>query len=339
MTTSPFRVLRPIQTVISQLQDFNVHQFRQIAFTPETPLLITTSTEHSRDTATEASLPATRKWFRVDRVTTGDEQAFKEFRYSLSRSYDWEKFKDVMLPYELMAPPVNQIDGIDFVAKFRKHLMLQNKEYLAEFLPSYDILTTSNEEKFHSFQAPLELFLEASRRQECSEHGIDSDGAYWLGKLYIAQAQIADLPRELQAALPTPRIVSEAGKGDIYDSNIWLGIPSTYTPLHKDPNPNLFVQLTSSKVVRLFRPDVGRGIFHRVQMQLGAQSSMSFRGEEMMQGPERSLLEHAVWVNPPEDGHEVVVRPGDALFIPKGWWHSIKSMGTDITASVNWWFR
>jgi len=35
----------------------------------------------------------------------------------------------------------------------------------------------------------------------------------------------------------------------------------------------------------------------------------------------------------------VEVSPGDALFIPKGWWHSIKSVGIGVTASVNWWFR
>jgi len=30
---------------------------------------------------------------------------------------------------------------------------------------------------------------------------------------------------------------------------------------------------------------------------------------------------------------------GDALFIPKGWWHSVKGLGDGINGSVNWWFR
>lgn len=74
----------------------------------------------------------------------------------------------------------------------------------------------------------------------------------------------------------------------------------------------------------------------------------------MMEGPERALLERAVWGFEGGDGEvgigesdesfsdrglECVVRPGDALFIPKGFWHSIKGVGQGITGSVNWWFR
>jgi ribosomal protein L16 Arg81 hydroxylase len=59
----------------------------------------------------------------------------------------------------------------------------------------------------------------------------------------------------------------------------------------------------------------------------------------MMEGPERDTLDEAVWGPGVSECFEATVSPGDALFIPKGWWHSIKSIGTDITASVNWWFR
>lgn len=68
----------------------------------------------------------------------------------------------------------------------------------------------------------------------------------------------------------------------------------------------------------------------------------------MMAGPERIALDHAVWDmgSGDLDGFEVLVGTGDALFIPKGWWHSIKSFhdpnldgNPGISASVNWWFR
>lgn len=114
-----------------------------------------------------------------------------------------------------------------------------------------------------------------------------------------------------------------------------MGIPPTYTPLHKDPNPNLFLQLASNKLVRLFKPDTGARIFLDVQERISSHASAAFRGDEMMQGPERVALEDAVWNCPKgTEGFEVVVRPGDALFIPMGWWHSIKSIGTSVTASV-----
>ena len=62
----------------------------------------------------------------------------------------------------------------------------------------------------------------------------------------------------------------------------------------------------------------------------------------MMQGEERRVLEKTVWgdeeVEGP-DGWEAELESGDALFIPKGWWHSVKGVGEGINGSVNWWFR
>ena len=60
----------------------------------------------------------------------------------------------------------------------------------------------------------------------------------------------------------------------------------------------------------------------------------------MMEGPERAALDEAVWGKDANgEGYDAMVNPGDALFIPNGWWHSIKSVGGGVTASVNWWFR
>lgn len=181
---------------------------------------------------------------------------------------------------------------------------------------------------FHRFNAPFSLLIDAWKHLELN-HDMR------LPSLYIAQAQLNSLPPELQLDLPTPHLVTEAGKGDIYDANIWLSCPPTYTPLHKDPNPNLFVQMVGSKTVRIFRPEVGLGIFRRVRQKLGQNPYLMFRGDEMMSSPEREVLEQAVWETPNGEGFEVQVLPGDALFIPKGWWHSIKSVGHGKNASVS----
>ena len=120
----------------------------------------------------------------------------------------------------------------------------------------------------------------------------------------------------------------------------------TYTPLHRDPNPNLFVQLAGSKRVRLLEPAAGDAIYERVKLEVGQEGkegSKAFRGEEMMKGKESEVLEKAVWFGEQGDGveggFETEVRAGDGLFIPQGWWHSIKGIGKGVTGSVNWWFR
>ncbi|KAL4813060.1 JmjC domain protein [Aspergillus spinulosporus] len=191
---------------------------------------------------------------------------------------------------------------------------------------------------FRKFHAPLSLFLQWIREAESSSQS--------QSRLYLAQCQLLDLPQILRDDFPTPTMVAKAGKGDVYDTNIWIGYPPTYTPLHRDPNPNLFVQLAGRKIVRLLGPRDGQAVFSHVRGKLGRSGSRqaaAFRGEEMMQGRERALLEQVIWDDTGKgqgsEGFEAELDGGDGLFIPKGWWHSIKGTGESLTASVNWWFR
>ncbi|RWQ97305.1 JmjC domain protein [Paecilomyces variotii] len=204
-------------------------------------------------------------------------------------------------------------------------------------------LTSADDGSFQRFNAPLSLFLQWTQAAEAQS-----------SRLYLAQCQLSDLPPSLRDGCPTPDLVAQAGRGDIYDANIWMGMPPTYTPLHRDPNPNLFVQLAGEKVVRLLSPMAGMRVFSRVRQELGqdvGHAAAVFRGDEMMHGPERVLLEKVVWGD--NDGNHVCAEDskqdcesyearlgaGDGLFIPNGWWHSIKGIGDGVTASVNWWFR
>ncbi|KAJ5949710.1 hypothetical protein N7454_001294 [Penicillium verhagenii] len=186
---------------------------------------------------------------------------------------------------------------------------------------------------FRQFHAPLTLFLDWMRMAEMSPQS---------ARLYLAQCQLMDLPPVLRDDFPTPTIVAQAGKGDVYDTNVWIGHPPTYTPLHRDPNPNLFVQLAGQKVVRLLAPAEGQALFSAVRRELGqsgGKEAAAIRGEEMMQGQERALLDEMVWgvsaSAGSDSGHryEVHLEAGDGVFIPKGWWHSIKGIGEGVTAS------
>ncbi|KAB8228492.1 putative JmjC domain protein [Aspergillus alliaceus] len=205
-------------------------------------------------------------------------------------------------------------------------------------LPSSD--PGENEVRFRQFHAPLSLFLNWMRT-------VDGEEPSQLMRLYLAQCQLSDLPQVLRDDFPTPELVSQTGKGDVYDTNVWIGYSPTYTPLHRDPNPNLFVQLAGQKTVRLIAPDDGQVLFASVREQLGKsgnREAAAFRGSEMMQGRERTLLEKEVWDDSGGSGHksigyEAQLEAGDGMFIPKGWWHSIKGVGHGVTASVNWWFR
>lgn len=197
------------------------------------------------------------------------------------------------------------------------------------------------EVSFERTSLPFAAFLQHLQKAQNEEEGAM--------RLYIAQSSLSDLPVVLQDDVPTPEIVLKAGRGDIYGSSLWMGIPPTHTPLHKDPNPNLFVQIAGSKVVRMMAPDLGARVLGAARAEDGGWDGRSaMRGEGMIVGTEGRLTESVVWG---EDGVTVVDRvvdiegleanlgPGYGLFIPKGWWHSVKGTGEGVNASVNWWFR
>lgn len=227
--------------------------------------------------------------------------------------------------------------------------------------------------KRHAFErltAPLSVFTLWTNSKLAERSSGDAS-------LYLAQCDLSSLPKELQDDLPTPDVASKAGKGDIYASSLWMGIPPTKTPLHKDPNPNLLVQLAGTKRVRMIPPQAGRAVYEHTRRLCAeadgagqsALSGASMRGEEMMVGLERDILEDFMWDDdssrieqdaPVISGLETSLQDGEGVFIPKGWWHSVRGMGErgdGINASVsrssnhdftkarhsfnqvNWWFR
>ncbi|CZT48174.1 uncharacterized protein RSE6_08837 [Rhynchosporium secalis] len=310
--------LPAVPTIAGPLDLIDVAEFRTKAFTPENPLLITAGERRSAGEAdlSACSIPAADKWF-VSRASSSTGAGGEQGREVLLSQEYLAPFADTILPYELITPSAKDVGVGD------------NKQ-LSNILKHY--IQDSEGTTFHRFSAPLSLL------QLCSQAPSPRPA------LYIAQAQLIDLPLALRADVPTPHLVLQAGKGDVYDANLWMGIPPTYTPLHKDPNPNLFLQLASQKRVRLFEPSNGAGIFRHVQKSIGrAGHGGAIRGNEMMEGLERRGLHDAVWGkgmdNDTSGGYETIVGPGDALFIPKGWWHSFISVGNGMNGSANWWFR
>jgi Cupin-like domain len=206
--------------------------------------------------------------------------------------------------------------------------------------------SASGSVSFQRAEAPLSFFLGyVSAFQDASSSSSapqEPDAS-----LAIAQSPLSHLPEGMQRAVPTPGLVLEAGKGDVYDASLWLGRAPTVTPLHRDPNPNLLVQIAGIKRVRLLDPARGSAVRKDVVGELDSPAREGGMG--MMAGREREALESVVWeaecVEEQGDGDgdgggfETEIAVGDGLFIPKGWWHAVHGVGLGITGSVNWWFR
>ncbi|KAG6014701.1 hypothetical protein E4U43_006238 [Claviceps pusilla] len=246
-----------------------------------------------------------------------------------------DEFLNWPFPYELMKSSRNQDSAFAF-CEFLSASSDTTDQIMAGILRS--ALDENPNMEFYQTHAPYKLLIKALEFNQSRDPAVRDPL-----QLYIAQSPLSDLPQPLQNDIRAPELVRRTGKGDIYNSSIWLGTEPTYTPLHRDPNPNLFCQLWSRKVVRLLPPSTGDRLFFEVQEQVQQQGNSRIRTADMMQGKERPVLHDAIWENesPPDDMCEAELEAGDALFIPEGWWHSVKSMQSNgsLNASVNWWFR
>ncbi|KAI5480875.1 hypothetical protein MNV49_006684 [Pseudohyphozyma bogoriensis] len=181
---------------------------------------------------------------------------------------------------------------------------------------------------FDQLEAPLSFFLSflASPPPDYSSHS-----------LYLAQ--FAPPPFLLETlALPDSLLPAAFARSN---NSIWLGLAPTTTPLHRDPEHNLLLQLAGTKRVRLWPPDEGESVLARVRKATSA-SSGKLRGVEMFQpGPhgERDELEELVWgsgSDPWRDGGvEASLVEGTALYIPRGWWHAVRGVKTDLASDLN----
>ena len=317
------RVPLPVRIASSAL---DVETFRRLAFQPQEPIYL-----ESRDALAESGLPAFTKWF-----TATENPKFEGQAIANGFSTYMNKFQDWLFPYELI---ISSQENLQVHRRFQAWLLESQHaqdELLARMIaPS---IQGTGPQRFFQFNAPLSLLFKALHFNRSQ-----SDAAHNPIQLYIAQSALSELPTELQNDLPIPELVQTAGKGDVYASSVWLGAEPTYTPLHRDPNPNLFYQLYNYKSVRLLPPPLGERLFLDVQVRLKRQASSRLRQVDMMESEEREALHDAVWESDslPEEARQVEVRPGDGLFVPLGWWHSIKSKGLrgGLNASVNWWFR
>ncbi|UNI22704.1 hypothetical protein JDV02_008567 [Purpureocillium takamizusanense] len=313
-------VVRAIEVASSSVDRHpDIHAFQQKALIPEKPLVF----RHEAGSPT-SQLQAAAKWF------TQDESGRRVLTSHVTNFDDWP------FPYELVQSSSQKKDA---VISFRDWLMKSSAfsdQMMAGILQT--AITEGDGRQFSQLYGPLQLLIKALEFNKLQ----DAKGLSTL-ELYIAQSMLSDLPQPLQHDLCTPELVRGAGKGDVYSSSVWLGTEPTYTPLHRDPNPNLFCQLCGDKLLRILPPTVGDRLYFEVQVKIRQRGNSRIRTTEMMEGDERAVLHDAVWDNDELADLllETELRSGDAVFIPDGWWHSVKSAGAhgQLNGSANWWFR
>jgi hypothetical protein len=259
---------------------------------------------------------------------------FKNFFKDIPAYEKWHAWSEER-PEELRVARSKRSSKVPETIVTKTRLNMPYLEQHGDMTVPLELTTTSPNglASFERFEGPFSLLL---------AHIVDKKDLS--NRLYLAQHSLDDLPKGLRDDLPTPMdfLKSLGGAGDIYGSSLWMGKAPTRTPLHRDPNPNLFVQLSGKKTIRLMQPAAGKETYERIREMAGeAGGSATMRGEEMMQGKAMELLERTIWndrltQNSSVEGWEVTLKKGDGLYIPLGWWHAVRSTGKSPNVSVSY---
>lgn len=98
---------------------------------------------------------------------------------------------------------------------------------------------------------------------------------------------------------------------------LWIGSAGTHSPMHHDGDDSALCQVVGRKRVRLAPPeslallDLAEGVYSRWD---------PIDPEPIDAGPEPLL--------------ELVLAPGELLFIPAGWWHQVDALDFSMTVNV-----
>ncbi|KAI7711345.1 Clavaminate synthase-like protein [Hortaea werneckii] len=181
---------------------------------------------------------------------------------------------------------------------------------------------------------------------------------------YLAQTDLFDLIPALKADIMTPdycwstpppstdeATLKTAGLSSAPSLsepivNVWLGPSGTRTPLHTDPYHNILCQVVGFKYVRLYAPHETpklypfgvdeKGINMENTSQVDISAHVACLLGRNVDAKELGEVDREFPRFKEAQYQEVILNPGDCLYVPLGWWHYVESLTTSFSVSF-WW--
>jgi hypothetical protein len=179
-------------------------------------------------------------------------------------------------------------------------------------------------------EAPMRPPKRPRPREDDDQSSVESDPGPQVA--YLAQHALLDQVPELGTCDPPEYCdVTVGASGECVPSeapprvNVWIGPANTVSDMHTDPDDNLLCQVCGTKRVLLLPPEAA-----------------------VFLDPHDGMMSNTATVDPREERVattaarfgmplvEAVMSRGDALFIPRGWWHHVQSLSKSASVSL-WW--
>lgn len=155
-----------------------------------------------------------------------------------------------------------------------------------------------------------------SLRAIIEDDGSGSQKAGYLSVFKIFRA-FPELEQDVDFSLLAQHQVKSTGAG-------WIGPAGTVTGYHIDWGDNLLAQIVGRKQVHLVSPADSKYMYPTNRFDQGTRSSA-------IDAEKWDEAKHPLYRN--ATVHKLVLNPGDMLFIPRGWWHQVKSLDKSISVS------
>jgi len=140
--------------------------------------------------------------------------------------------------------------------------------------------------------------------------------------VYVMQQSIDQTFPELSDDVSPPDLLG----GKPASPHLWFGSAHNVTPLHYDPLDNFFLQLHGRKRFTVISPQYFDEVYP-----FPIEARFSHISEVDAEKPDPAR--HPRFAGVPRS--EVVLEPGDLLFLPPFWWHHVRSL--DVSISLNFW--
>ncbi|KAK9244898.1 cupin-like domain-protein [Lipomyces tetrasporus] len=175
---------------------------------------------------------------------------------------------------------------------------------------------------------------------------LDSDG----DTVCYMQSQNNNMPTEFPQLVDDVEMdipwATEALNSKPEAVNLWIGSSRSTTSLHKDPYENLHVQVLGQKVFKLISP--AEHICVKESMLKKATYNKLSDGFELIVGTESQpwptldpdAIESTDFWQSKVRVIEVVLNPGDILYLPALWFHKVSQVSDadGLCCSVNYWY-